>query len=523
MRRSLAVAALSGALVAAALPLLGSASAAACPVWTDPKDDSTTAGAPSSNLYDANLDITSASFLASPAELKAVFTTAKLSDGPSDAGDEFSLGFKVGDKELQIYSDRTLNGELPGNGIGVYNVTDDELVSGGSATYDVKASTVTITVPAANAAKALGAPLAGKSATAFLAETIDQVGGVTMFGYDDAASPAGTAVALDAGCGGATPGPGPKPTPTPSPTPTPGPSTPPAAGMPAGLPRAGCLHWTDPTGDGNVGNANVPNDPDLDLTGLTVRQSAGWLLAYLKVDKLGTGPTAADGHRFSFEFTFNKHLFTIAASQYKNAQSEQVREGLAATGRNGHMVQMSVDSVSAIGPAYVTGQVTPPYVASGAKAAFDPKSGFVTIGVPVADVEKYGQAPLAGALTGVNGKSTADYWRNSLSADTVAGAATDNWTVGDNKCFPQAVPTSLTLAVAKAANARTVTAKLTAAGTPLAGKTITWLINGKKVGTSVTSSAGTAVLKTAKPTQVVTAEFAGIADQYLASKATARV
>lgn len=528
MRRSLAVSTVVAALLAGAVPFLGTASAAPCPEWTDAKDDSSTGQLPdpAGVLYDGNLDITKASLAVNASTVTATITSASLGDAASDAGDEFRITFMVGDKELQIYSQRH---RVPvSGGAGFYNVTDDVLVSGAAATYDAKASTVTIVGKTADLAKALGSPLAGKSTTKMVAETLDQTGGLTMFYYDDAPTPDGTTISFDAGCGSAAPAP--KPTPAPPPAPGPAPSPAPGA-PPADLPLAGCFHVADPTGDGKINsNANFPNDPDLDITGMTLRSSGGWLLAYIKADKLANGPMLADGHRYTLEFTFNKTLFTVAASAYKNAASAQIREGLAATGKNGHMVQMSINTISSVtNTGYVPGAVSPPYVESGSKAVFDTKTSWVTIAVPIADIEKYGKASFNAAtpLTGVIGKSTADYWRNSLGADTTAkdnaSTTTDTWKLGDNKCFPQPIATALSLKVAKAANTRTVTATLTAAGKPLAGQVVTWLVNGKKVGTATTSSAGTAVLKTAKPTQIVTAEFGGVPDKYLASKATARV
>ena len=530
MRRTLAVSAVAAVLAAAAVPFLGTASAAPCPSWVDAKDDSSTGQLPdpAGVLYDGNLDITSAALAVNPANVTATITSAGLGEAASDAGDEFRVTFMVGDKEMQLYSQRH---RAPVNGgAGFYNVTDDVLVTGAAATYDVKSKTVTIVGKTADLIKALGSPIAGKSATGLVAETLDQSGGLTMFFYDEAPAPAGLAIPLEAGCGSA--GPAPTPTPTPAPTTSPGPTpgpTPAPGAPPADLPMAGCFHVADPTGDGKI-NANASNDPDLDLTGMTLRSSNGWLLAYLKADKLANGPTVADGHRYTLEFTFNKTLFTVAASAYKNAASQQIREGLASTGKNGHMVQMSVNSISSVtNTGYVPGQVNPPYVESGSKAVFDTKTSWVTIAVPIADVEKYGKASFTGAtpLTGVIGKSSADYWRNSLGADTTAkdnaATSTDNWTLGDNKCFPRPVATALALKVTKAGSSRTVTATLTAAGKPLAGQVVTWFVNGKKAATTTTSPSGTAVLKTAKPTQIVTAEFGGVPDKYLASKATARV
>lgn len=84
--------------------------------------------------------------------------------------------------------------------------------------------------------------------------------------------------------------------------------------------------------------------------------------------------------------------------------------------------------------------------------------------------------------------------------------------------------TKLTLAVAKSGAKRTVTATLKDDdGQALAGQRIVWKINGKQVATATTNSRGQAVLKTAKPTQTVLAEYAGLTGKYARSSRSARV
>ncbi|HEV2891728.1 MAG TPA: hypothetical protein VGX28_15255 [Frankiaceae bacterium] len=545
MRRSQAAGvALAAALVAVAVPLLGTASAAPCPTWTDPAGDASMAG----QAPDDSVDITAVLVQQDATGLTVTFTVPGLkSANEYSPGDRFQLAMDAGGSPLTVYGDRDDAGYQATTGSVAGASGPAGAKSGGTVKHDVAGKKVVLTMPYTLLDTAMGKPFAGLALKSFSAASSVHFGPFTSNDFDKATAPAGvTAVGAQA-CGGSGPAPttgptvapkptatatpSPKPSATPSPTPSPTATTPAPNGLPTGLPRAGCFHVVDPTGDAHVGNANVPNDPDLDITGLTLRSTGGWVLAYVKADKLATAPATADGHRYSFEFTFNKHLFTVGASAYDSAQSEDVREGIAATGMGGHMVQLSVDTVSTLSAAtaadYAAGQVSPPFVDSGAQASFDTKNGWVTIGLPIADIEKYGQAKLSGALTGVVAKSAADYWRNSLNADNTVKdngtTSTDTWTVGDNKCFPQPVATALSLTVAKRGSSRTVTARLTAAGKPLAGQTVTWLVNGKKVGTATTTSAGTAVLTTAKPTQTVTVEFAGVADQYLASRATARV
>jgi hypothetical protein len=84
--------------------------------------------------------------------------------------------------------------------------------------------------------------------------------------------------------------------------------------------------------------------------------------------------------------------------------------------------------------------------------------------------------------------------------------------------------TKMALSVAKSGSARTVTATLRDDdGKPVAGRTVNWYVNGKKVGSAKTSSTGAVTLKTAKPTQTVTAEFVAVAGTYNGCKASAKV
>src|SRR5690348_11245745 len=73
-----------------------------------------------------------------------------------------------------------------------------------------------------------------------------------------------------------------------------------AAGAPAGYPAAGCFDLSDVAGDAHALNANNPNnDPDLDILGLALETTGKDLKAFVKVNKLGDGPSAStDGHRY---------------------------------------------------------------------------------------------------------------------------------------------------------------------------------------------------------------------------------
>lgn len=84
--------------------------------------------------------------------------------------------------------------------------------------------------------------------------------------------------------------------------------------------------------------------------------------------------------------------------------------------------------------------------------------------------------------------------------------------------------TRIVLSVAKNGTRRTVTAKLLDDdGRAVAGQVVTWYVNGKKVTTSRTTSAGIATLTTAKPTQTVKVVFTAVTGKYLGSTAQAKV
>jgi hypothetical protein len=107
----------------------------------------------------------------------------------------------------------------------------------------------------------------------------------------------------------------------------------------------------------------------------------------------------------------------------------------------------------------------------------------------------------------------------AFAGDSSAGAATVSTP------FTVTVEaTKLTLKVVKSGSARTVYATLKDDdGKALAGQPVTWYINGKKISTPTTNSAGQVVLKTAKPTQTVMAKFAGVSGKYAPVSVSAKV
>ena len=132
-----------------------------------------------------------------------------------------------------------------------------------------------------------------------------------------------------------------------------------AAGLPAGYPTAGCFDFTDPSGDAPPLNANNPNsDPDLDILGVALQSTAKDLKAYIKVNQLADGPSmSTDGHRYTFTFVFNGHLFSAAGSSFSHG-SGAIRDGLAQTGQAGHSVQLSVDTPAVVSTEGATGRAS---------------------------------------------------------------------------------------------------------------------------------------------------------------------
>lgn len=273
------------------------------------------------------------------------------------------------------------------------------------------------------------------------------------------------------------------------------------------FPNPGCVTIVDDKGDAHPVSSSAPNDPDLDLTSVTMRSTPTALLAYVGVDKLATGPASFDAHRFAVDFTFNGHVFTMSGSASTRG-SHAIRDVAANSGLVGKVIQLGVDapSLTAVPPPTERG-----LKASGLTVTFDIPNSRVVFMLPVADIEKYGSAAFAGVLSAINAKAQTDTGLISSQVDSAAPAnaatGTATWTVGDNKCFIQ--KTAIALAVVKAGTARTVTATLTAGTTPLAGQPLVVSVNGKKVATLVTNAKGQVTYKGAKAGQTVKVVFAG--------------
>jgi hypothetical protein len=297
----------------------------------------------------------------------------------------------------------------------------------------------------------------------------------------------------------------------------------PAAADPAKeLPAASCLTVTDPSGDAHVNNTDkVPYDADLDILGLTLRSTATSLVGYVKVADLADGPAYGDGHRYTINFTFNGHVFSLSGSHYKNGTGA-VRDALATSGQAGRTTQLGVDT-----PSVTSTNTNRGFKDSGLEVTFDQDANWVVMELPFADVTKHGGKAFGGTITNVDVRATTDAYAVGIVADTTNPNNTQTtdpkvaWTVGDNRCFT--MPTRLTLSVTKFPAHRTVTAKLaTAAGQALAGQAVTFYVNGVKNGTRTTASNGTVFIKNVKPGSTVKAVFLATSG-YLGSSAQTKV
>jgi hypothetical protein len=484
-----------------------------CPTWTDPKGDATTGQGDVPQTGDDQMDILSSSLTNDGANVVATISDVKMGDTASDAGDKFKISFLLGGKQIEVFSTRggSLGDPLTspvGFAAGFSNTTD-KTTGVATAKYDTKASKLTITGTVAELSKALGSDATGKVATGLVSQSQDYIPNVGGFVYDDSVTKLTFTVGANCAGGATTPvAAAPAPSASPSAEPTPSPSAaPPAAGAPvAGLPAADCFTAKDPKGDAKYNGQTVsqsPNDPDMDILGLTLGTTADSLVGYFKVDKLAAGPASLDGHRFAVNFTFNKHNFTASGSAFKDAPAGQLRDGLSASGRIGKVTQLAVDGGPTIPTDAAGAQAAvagPGFVESKLKYTFDVKTSMVSMSLPLADIEKYGKAPTAGAtFSAVFATASADSSTLSFPFDTVpdGGSATASkltYTVGDNHCFAPPVPPLSSVGALKAQYGDTaaVAAKLVdAAGAAVAGKTVTFTLGASKA-TGVTGADGVA-------------------------------
>jgi hypothetical protein len=522
----LATALMGGGLVAAfagdeagglGLPTAG------CNTVADAKGDGSTGsqeGLPGGAPNDPDLDITGVVFGSSPTAITSVIRVDKLGSAPSPGvGHYWIVDFSAAGKAVEFASNRLVE---PLQTVYSQALLPDVVRIGGTtdktikltATYDTKNSLIILSADRPALEKALGAPLAGTSLTKLHIES----GFHVVTGYETADVAEGKAdepftvgsnTCFGAGSApAAVPSAAPSASPSAEPTPAPS-AAPPAAGGPSagGAPLANCFTTKDPAGDAWYPASVVPNDTDLDLLGVTLGTNNDALVAYFKVAKLANGPATLDGHRFTLNFTFNKHAFAAAGSAFKDAQAAQIRDGAASTGRFGHLTQLSMDG-SSIPPSSPEGAQTvatgSAYVASGLKYTFDTKTSTVSLSLPLADIAKYGKAPITAAtLTGVYVTAATDTGLLSSSWDIAPDGASASapgkvtYSIGDNACFGAAAPAASPLTNVGAVRAQygdvaAVAAKLVdAAGAAVAGKTVTFTL-GSSTATGVTGADGVA-------------------------------
>ena len=511
--------ALLGAVLAASLATAGLTAIAAeapCTTFTDPAGDSRPADVPGApeQSGEPTLDLTGVTFETVGTDLSVSLYVSKLNAAPEySLGDAFKAFFTHGGKAVELYAYRYNPTDIGDAASVLYDqsgmdVNGDAATTTMKVTYDAKANRVGFLLPLADLEKATKAPTAGASLSALSAEA---AGDNLLFAepWDTATAAKDLTYAVGSACGGkAAPVPAkpaaPSPAPSSSPSPAPSSSATPTAGIAAaGLPAADCYLAKDAKGDSTIRvvttGPGTPNDPDLDLLGITFGTSGDNLIAAAKVDKLGAGPTqGTDGHRFTFYFTHNKNVFAMAGSAYKNAAHGQIRDGAASTGQFSHVTQLSVNAPGLTDP---NSRIAPGFVESGLKFTFDQKNSFVIATLPLKDIEKYGKAPTAGAtFTGVYGISAADTDLISSQADVVPDGATASapgkatYTVGDNKCFapPVSPLTSLGSTKAQYGDLAAVSARLVdAAGKPVAGKDVTFALGSSKA-TGRTNAGGVA-------------------------------
>jgi hypothetical protein len=273
--------------------------------------------------------------------------------------------------------------------------------------------------------------------------------------------------------------------------------------LPADYPAAGCFLYADPADDSADPSGALLTDPTLDISGFALETTDTSLKAYVRVPGLSNNPqdeAPVDGRRFTLKFTFNKHVFSAAGSEYAMG-SGPIRDGLAQTGQAGHVTQLGVDTpaVDPTDPNFITAKG---FVDSGLKVTFDYTNGFVNFDLPIADIQKYGGATFAGDLTGVVVQAQTDeyvvssVWDSAPDLDA-SNAAVGKWTVGDNKCFgpPAAVITNLGATKVQYGDTATVASKVTdASGAPIAGAPITFTL-GHVVANAKTNDKGIATAK----------------------------
>jgi hypothetical protein len=473
-------AALLGGVVGV-VPLLGSASAAGCPTWTDTKGDAMwhepLAGQadPTGATADAQMDIVSSTLGSVGDSLVGTITSDGLSDSSSDLGDEFGFDFTVAGVELNFYADRSSPQGAPLME-GTAGILGPNVEGEATVTYDVAKKTVTIKAKLTEVAKAAEKAVANQSVTAISSYTKDTIPlvplgfGQPLIEYDRSTTPLTTVMGADC-AGGSTPAPTGTTTTSPSPSPSPTTTTPPpVAGTLFDQPRKNCFLYKDASGDADPTPIGADPEDSLDITTVNLKSPTGQLQFFVGI----TDPAAATfplftGSVYEVAFTVGGKAVTLTAS--------------------------------ADGPAEATVAGAANTVIK-ATAKIDAAKKNVVFTVPLDGLSTATATTIAKgtAITGTAITTSADSPLGAQEADTAAGTtdAQKTYAYGDNACFlpPPGVITLDTDPSGQYSDVTELFATLNDAdGSPVQNATVTAVLTGGKAISAKTDNDGIADLK----------------------------
>ena len=189
-----------------------------------------------------------------------------------------------------------------------------------------------------------------------------------------------------------------------------------------GLPTAGCNTFTDPKGDAVPGAAvidpipdPIPNDPDLDITGVVMGTSASKVSAYIRVDALGDGPQFSDGDAWNVVFTARGKEVSVWYT--RSALPVNTLDGAPGYGTTNY-VDIDGTTVDGLEPS----------------ATFDQTASVVIVSVDRKALETALGGALAGtALTKLSASANTSFL--AFPADDAAAPATASFAVDSNPCF----------------------------------------------------------------------------------------
>ena len=487
--RRLVVGACSAALLAGAVgvvPLLGSASAACTPTYTDPAGDAVLVadglavpGGPTLG-NDEDFDILDVTHTVDAGTFSTVLHMKALADfGPQISYvDEFVSHFTVNGKAVDVTARRShsmLTGDETDTGTLTVAGTDTTVPV--KVVVDLKASTVTTQIAAPAFETALGGALAGKPFSAMSAESL-QVFNISDLDspgladtMDEATAPTAAAYGYGASCSGdVTPGPTgsgtPGPTGSASPTPTASPSpTTPASGGLFDQPRKGCFDVKDVAGDADPTPTGLDNEDALDITQLNLKSPYGALQLYVAL---------ADPSAELFP-TFSGPVYDVALTIGGKTVTLSAPGTGPATAKVGTAANSDIK----------------------ATAKVDTKAKNIVFTVPLAGLSKATATVIKRGtpITNAAASTAADSLVGPQAAD--ATAALKTYAYGDNRCFVPP-PGAFTLDADRTGqygDRTLVFATLNDAdGSPVPGVNVTGILTGGRAVVAKTDSDGIADL-----------------------------